>query len=120
IIHRSSHHPTPADVATATAKTRGANRIAKRGPNVLHCIAMSLRSTAGPTTMKTRRATDDRPARLDATNASASEQTQRRTARPPARTTPTGSHPAIAPNEATSTEDRSVAGAAAAVTSIDA
>src|SRR5918992_1143885 len=46
----SSHHPTSPLTATATAKVRGANRIANRRPNTPACSAINLMSTIGPTT----------------------------------------------------------------------
>ena len=51
-------------------------------PNTPDCMAMSLRSTPGPTTMKTRRDVRLNWLRPDATNASASEQIDSSTAKP--------------------------------------
>src|SRR5918993_214999 len=86
-VAHSSHHPTAQPEMTAVTRVRGAKRSAKRRPNTPVCRAISLRSTTGPTTMKTSRAVRENWLRLAATKASASEQTARTTASPARATT---------------------------------
>src|SRR5215217_3179235 len=83
LAHRSTTPATATAHRTATAKVRGAKRAANRRPNTPACMAISLTSTAGPTTRNTSRAVRENSRRLAATKASASEQMASNTASPP-------------------------------------
>ncbi|CAM5308160.1 hypothetical protein SCYAM73S_00832 [Streptomyces cyaneofuscatus] len=66
----------------ATTVVAAEKRIAKARPNVPAWSAISLRSTIGPTTMNTSRATGEKPVSEAARKASASEHTDSRMASP--------------------------------------
>src|SRR6266536_3411941 len=80
--------PTIVPTRIASTKVAGANRVAKRRPNMPVCIANSLRSIIGPTTRNTSRAVSENSLSEAATNASASEQMDSTTARTASARTP--------------------------------
>src|SRR5437773_2113 len=117
LLTHSSTRPTTSAQASATTKVSGANRAANRRPNMPDCIAISLTSTAGPTTRKTSRAVSENSRRLAATNASASEQIASSTASPPRARAASAGWSATASTSDRGTSTWSVAAAAAPTTS---
>jgi dienelactone hydrolase len=101
------------ETPTATTNVVGANRSANPRPNVPTCMAISLRSTIGPTTRNASRAVSENCDSDAATNASASEQIDSTTASTASASTDTTGLPATAASQLSGTTAFNVAAAAA-------
>src|SRR5437763_10976424 len=112
----SSTAPTATAPSTATANVAGANRSANRRPKVPACMANSFRSIIGPTTMNASFAVSENCDSEAATNASASEQIDRITARTASTSTDTTGSAATACSQPAGTTAFRVAAAIAPTT----
>src|SRR5690606_38771132 len=88
VAPHSSTAPAATAAASAATSAAGANRTAKERPKVAACMAASLTSTNGPTTMNASFAVGENWVSEAATNASASEHIDTRTASRASASTP--------------------------------